>query len=77
MKKKTSCYVCCKQFIAYGREKCCSDDCRAEGKRLSRARHYNKAKAVKAHKPTNWAEITKKCKAAGLTYGQAVAKGVI
>ncbi len=78
MIKTKSCEICGEEFKPKGREKACGDDCREYGKRLSRAKFNAKAKAKKkAHKPTNWAEITKKCKEAGLSYGEAVAKGVI
>ena len=78
MHKKKSCEICGEEFKAKGREKACGDECREYGKRQSRAKFNAKAKAKKkAHKPTNWAEITKKCKEAGLTYGQAVARGII
>ena len=78
MNKTKSCEICGGKFKPKGREKACGDDCREYGKRQSRAKFNAKAKAKKnAHNPTDWAEITKKCKEAGLTYGQAVAKGVI
>jgi len=78
MHKTKFCEICGGEFKPKGREKACGDDCREFGKRQSRAKFNAKAKAMKnKHKPTNWSEITKKCKEAGLTYGQAVAKGVI
>ena len=78
MNKTKSCEICGGEFKPKGREKACGDDCREFGKRQSRAKFNAKAKAMKINrKTTNWSEITKKCKEAGLTYGQAVAKGVI
>ena len=76
--KEKICPICGNEFTPKGREKVCSDNCREEGKRISNERHKEKVMAMKnAQKPTDWKAITKKCKEAGLTYGQAVAKGVI
>ncbi len=78
MHKTKSCEICSEKFKPKGREKACSDECREYGKRQSRKKFNEKAKAKKnSRKRTNWAEITKKCKEAGLSYGEAVARRLI
>ena len=82
--KERTCKICGKPFQPYRTAQlCCSRECMRENVKLhskeKRQRETSlrlEAKKMQKQK-TNWAEITKKCKEAGLSYGQAVAKGVI
>lgn len=83
MMKECTCKICGKTFKpTRGSQLCCSDECKRENVRRhsKELRKRNKSLRLADKKmqkqKTDWAEITKKCKEAGLTYGQAVARGL-
>ena len=84
MMKERTCKICGKTFKpTRNSQLCCSDECKRENvkqhskeKRKRETSLRLEAKKMQKQK-TDWAEITRKCKEAGLTYGQAAARGII
>lgn len=79
--KDKNCKVCGRLFTPKSSaDKCCCDECKDYNSKKQRADRYQLEKTqkrqAKRHK-TNWSEITSICKEAGLSYGEAVVKGVI
>ncbi|MBR5305966.1 MAG: hypothetical protein IKU47_03495 [Oscillospiraceae bacterium] len=74
------CVICGEEFQPTSSTgKCCSDECRKVNERITYERNKAKVKIKKRVivNGTDWGEITRKCKEAGLSYGEAVAKGII
>lgn len=80
--REKTCKICGNSFKpTYAAEKCCSDECKLKNYERTQATNQErqawKAKKAKKPKPTDWSEIVRKCDEAGLTYGQAAARGII
>jgi hypothetical protein len=70
------CAICGKEFIAGTLQaKFCSDDCRRINK-LECQRKYYKPKKQKTDVKKGWSEIVSICSELGMSYGEAVSKGV-
>ena len=82
MDRTVICPQCGKEFIAtHPSSKFCSAECKRESK-IQRSRRCRELKmyGVNRRTPqnkTDWAAIVRECKAAGLSYGEATARGII
>lgn len=82
--KERTCKICGNTFTPHhSSQLCCDIECMRENvrqhSREKRKRESSLRKIAKGmqKQKTDWAEITRKCEAAGLSYGQAVARGII
>ena len=76
--QKKSCVICGEIFTPKcPSEKCCSDDYKAMNIKLNKANQRKETILKRKSNRPDWAEIHRKCEAAGLSYGEAVARGII
>lgn len=82
--KERTCKICGNTFLPnHSSQLCCGQECMRENVRQhsrekrKRASCLRKAAKNMQKQKTDWAEITRKCEEAGLSYGQAVARGII
>ena len=74
------CKICGETFkTPNSRQQCCPGECQQINRRNHKHEYdrRHKRKSAKQNKPTNWREITKRCRELGKSYGQAVADGDI
>lgn len=87
---KKVCKICGTEFVPqHSTQLCCTKECMRENGRNQSSSYYKKRKAEgkknivppatksKKKQQEEWAVIIRKCKEAGLSYGEAVAMGVI
>lgn len=88
--EERTCRICGETFKPWSNSQaCCSKECMEINTKILKHKQLERLKAEKAMQkkrtPTKskkqqqkeWAEVLRKCEAAGLSYGEAVAKGVI
>ena len=87
---KRVCKICGTEFVPYNSTQlCCSKECMAKNNYLNVLNYHEKRRlegrkkivppATKSKKKQQeeWAVVIRKCKEAGLSYGEAVARGLI
>ena len=82
MERTVICQQCGKEFTAtHPSKKYCSAEClhksRLKNSENYRLRNKQAVKRRPAKSKTDWAAIVRECKAAGLSYGEATARGII